>query len=81
MTLKLGLLRHKNKQWKSELCNGLQSHTHNKNNLPNNSSNCSLRPQLSDQLLKRVNEYKETYSSTYQRCRQTKPKAHEHRNG
>ena len=53
MTPKLGLLRDKTKQCKSEFCDGLQSQTHSENNLPNNSLNRLLRPQLSDELLKR----------------------------
>ena len=80
MTLKLGLLRDKDKQCKSEFCDGLQSHTHSENNLPNNSLSRLLRPQLSEELLKRENELKRIYSSTYQRCRQITSKAHEHRN-
>ena len=80
MTLKLGLLRNKDKQGKSELCDGLQSHAHCENSLPNNCSNRLLRPQLSDELLKRENEFKRIYSSTYQKCRQITSKAHQHRN-
>ena len=80
MTLKLGLLRDKDKQCKSDFCDGLQYHTHSENSLPKNSFNLLLRPQLSDEILKRDNEYKRIYSSTYQRCHQITPKAHEHRN-
>ena len=80
MTLKLGLLRDKDKQCKSEFCDGLQSHTHSENSLPNTSLNRLLRPQLSDELLKREKELKRIYPSTYQRCRQITSKAHEHRN-
>ena len=80
MTPKLGLLRDKDKQCKSEICDGLQSHTHSENSLPNKSLNRQLRPQLSDELLERDNELKRIYSSTYQRCRQITSKAHEHRN-
>ena len=80
MTLKLGLLRDKDRQCKSEFWVGLQSHTHNENSLPNNSLNRLLRPQLSDELLKRENEFKRIYASTYQRCRQITSKAHDHRN-
>ena len=79
-TLKLGLLRDKDKQCKSESCDGLHSHMHSENNLPNNFINCLLQPQLFDELLKRENEFKRIYSSTYQRCRQNTSKAHEHRN-
>ena len=79
-TLKLGLLRDKDKQCKCEICDGLQPHTHSENNLPNNSLNRLLRSQLSDELLKRENEFKRIYSSTYQRYRQITSKAHEHRN-
>ena len=80
MTLKLELLRDKDKQCKSEFCDGLQSHTHSENSLLNNSLNRLLRLQLSDELLKRENEFKRIYPSTYQRCRQITSKAHEHRN-
>ena len=80
MTLKLGPLRDKDKLCKSEFCDGLQSHTHSENNLPNNSLNRRPRSQLSDELLKRENEFKRIYLSTYQRCRQITSKAHEHRN-
>ena len=37
MTLKLGLLRDKNKQCKPGFGDGLQSHTQSENNMPNNS--------------------------------------------
>ena len=80
MTLKLGLLRDKDKQCKSKFCDGLQSHTHSENSLPNNTPNLLLRPQLSDELLKRESEFKRIYSSTCQRCRQITSKAHEYRN-
>ena len=78
-TLKLGLLRDKDKQCKSEFCDGLQSHTHSENSLPIISLNRLLRPQLSDELLKRENEIKRIYSSTYLRCRQITSKSHKHR--
>ena len=80
MTLKLGQLRDKDKQCKSEFCDGLQPHTHSENNPPNNSLKRLLRPQHSDELLRRENDFERTYSSTYQRCRQITSKAHEHRN-
>ena len=80
-TRELGLLRDKDKQWKSEFCDGLQSHTHSENSSPNHSLNRLVRPQLSDELLERENEFKRIYSSTYQRCRQITSKAHEHWNG
>ena len=80
MTLKLGLRGDKDKKCQSEFCDGLQSHTHSENSLPNNSLNHLLRPQLSDELLKRENEFKRIYSATYQRCRQITSKTHEHRN-
>ena len=77
--LKLGLLRHKYKQCKSEFCYGFQSHTYCENSLPNNSFNRPLRPQLSNELLKREIDFKPIYSSTYERCRQITSKSHEHR--
>ena len=80
MALKLGLIRDKDKQCKSEFRDGLQSHTHSENSLPNNSFDRLLQPQLSDELMKRESEFKRIYSSTYQRCRQITSKGHEHRN-
>ena len=53
MTLKLGLLRDKDKQCKSDFCDGLQPHTLSENSLPNISLDRLLGPQLSDELLKR----------------------------
>ena len=53
MTLKLGLSGFKNKQWKSEFCDGVQSHTQSANNLLNISISRLLRPQLSAELLER----------------------------
>ena len=79
-SLKLGLLRDKYKQCKSYFCDGLQSHTHSENNVPNNSLCRVLRPQFSDEILKRKNEFKQIYSSAYQRWRQITSKAHEHPN-
>ena len=52
MTHKLGLLPDKNKQCNIDFCNGLQSHTHSENNLPNKFLNRLLQPQFSDKLLK-----------------------------
>ena len=80
MTLKLGLLQDKDKQCKSGFCDGFQAHTHSENSLPNKVLNHPLGPQLSDELMKRENEFKRIYSSTYQQCRQITSKAHEHRN-
>ena len=80
MTLKFGLIRDKDKQCKSGFCDGLQAHTHSENSLPNKVLNHPLGQQLSDELLKRENEFKRIYSSTYQQCRQITSKAHEHRN-
>ena len=69
MTLKLGLIRDKNKQCKSEYCEGLKTHTHSENQLTKKSLDRLLRPQLSDELIARENDFKRIYSSTYQRCR------------
>ena len=80
MTLKLGLIRDKNKQCKSEFCVDLQPHTHSENNLRNKSFDQLLRPQLSSELLTRENEFKSFYSSTYKNCRETTSKAHVYRN-
>ena len=80
MTLKLGLLRDKNKQCKSEFCAVLQPHTHSENNFRNKSLDRLLKPQLSSELLTRENELKSIYSSTYKRCREITSKAHAYRN-
>ena len=80
MTLKLGLIRSKNKQCKSEFCADLQPHTQSVNNLRNKSLDRLLKPQLSSELLTRENEFKSIYSSTYKRCREITSKAHEYRN-
>ena len=80
MTLKLGLIRDKNQQCKSEYCDGLKPHTHSENLLPNKSLDRLLRPQLSDELIARENDFKRIYSSTNQQCQQITSKAHEYRN-
>ena len=80
MTLKLVLIRDKNKQGRSEYCEGLKHHTRSENQLPNKSLDQLLRPQLSDELIARENDFKRICSSTYQRCRQITSKAHEYRN-
>ena len=80
LTLKLGLIRDKNKQCRSECCEGLKPRTYSKNQLPNKSLDRLLRPQLSDELIARDNDFKRICSSTYQRCRQITSKAHEYRN-
>ena len=80
MTLKLGLSGFKNKQCKSEFCDGVQSHTQSANNLPNIPISRLLRPQLSAELLERWNKFRQMYSWIYKRCRHITSKAHEHRN-
>ena len=80
MTLKLRLLRDKHNLCKSEFCAGLQSHTHCENSLPNNSLNRLFQQQLSDEILKREQEFKQIYSSAYQRFCHITSKTHEHRN-
>ena len=80
MTLNFGLIRDKNKQCRSEYCEGLKPHTHSENQLTNKSLDRLLRPQLSDEFIARENDFKRIYSSTYQRCRQITSKAHEYRN-
>ena len=77
LTLKLGLIRDKNRQCRSEFYEGLKPHTHSENQLPNKSLDRLLRPQLSDELIARENDFKRIYSSTYQRCCKITSKAHE----
>ena len=80
LTLKLGLKRDKNKQGRSEYCEGLKPHKHSENQIPNKPLHRLLRPQLSDEYIAREKDYKRIYSSTYQRCCQITSKAHEYRN-
>ena len=80
VTLKLGLLRDKiNNANPNSVMDFNLIHIHI-NNPPINSLHHQLRPQLSDELLKRENEFERIYSSTYQGCHQITSKAHEHRN-
>ena len=80
LTLKLGLLRDKNKRCTSEFCKDLPPHAHSEDGLSNPKLNKLLRPQLSQELLRRESDFKQIYSSTYQRARQQTAKAHEYRN-
>ena len=80
MTVKLGLIRDKNKQCKSAFCADLHPHTHSEKTLRNKSLDRLLRPQLSSELLTRENEFKSIYSSFYKRCREITSKAHEYGN-
>ena len=60
MTLSLGLIRDKNKQDRSEYCEGLKPHTHSENQLPNKSLDRLVKPQLLDELLARENDSNES---------------------
>ena len=81
MTLKLLLIRDKNKQCRSKYGEGLKHHTHSENQLPNKSLDPILRQQHSDEPIARENDFKRIYLSIYQRCRQISSKAHEYRIG
>ena len=80
MSLKLGLNWNKNKNCKSQFCNGLPPHRHSENQVKNELLNGLLRPQLSQNLLERKTAFKKIYSSTYEKCRQQTARSHAYRN-
>ena len=80
MSLKLGLYRNKNKNCKSQFCQGLPPHCHSENQVKNELLNGLLRPQLSQSLLERETAFKKVYSSTYEKCRKQTAQSHAYRN-
>ena len=80
MSLKLGLYRNKNKNCRSQFCNGLPPHCHSENQVKNELLNGLLRPQLSQNLLERETAFKKIYSSTYEKCRKQTARSHAYRN-
>ncbi len=80
VSLKLGLLRDRDKACNSQFCQGLGPHSHSENEVKNDSIDKLLRTKLSDSILQRENRFKNVYSDTYRRCREVTTKAHEYRN-
>ena len=80
MSLKLGLYRNKHKLCCSNFCKDLPSHSHSENSLKNELLDNLLQPQLSQALLERERNFKQIYSSTFERCREQRARSHAYRN-
>ena len=80
MSLKLGLYRNKHKLCRSNFCENLPSHSHSENTLKNELLDNLLQPQLSQALLERERNFKQIYSSTFERCREQTARSHAYRN-
>ena len=80
MSVKLGVYRNKHKLCCSEFCTDLPPHTHDENSTKNELIQKLLRPQLSQALLVRERDFKRTYSSTFERCREQTARSHAYRN-
>ena len=77
MSLKLGFYRNKHKLCCSKFCEDLLSHSHSEKGLKNEMLDNLLQRQLSQG--KRTN-FKQTYSSTFERCREQTARSHAYRN-
>ena len=80
MSVKLGLYRNKQKLCCSEFCTDLPPHTHDENSTKNELLQKLLRPQLSQALLDREQDFKRVYYSTFERCREQTARSHAYRN-
>ena len=81
MSVKLGLYRNKHKLCCSEFCTDLLPlHTHDENSTKNELRQKLLRPQLFQALLDRERDFKQFYSSTFERCRERTARSHAYRN-
>ena len=80
MSLKLGLYRNKHKLCCSNFCKDLPSHCLSENSLKNELLDNLLQPQLSQALLERERTFKQTYSATFERCREQTARSHAYRN-
>ena len=80
MSLKLGLYRNKHKLCCSKFCENLPPHSHSDNSLKNELLDNLLQPQLSQALLERERNFKQIYSSTFERCREQTARSHAYRN-
>ena len=81
MSLKLGLYRNKDKLCCSKFCENFPSHSHSENTLKNELLDNLLQPQLSQALLEKERNFKQIYSSTFERCREQTARSHAYRNG
>ena len=79
MSLKLGLYRNKHKLCCSKFCENLPSHSHSYCSLKNELLDNLLQPQLSQALLERERNFKQIYSSTFERCREQTARSHAYR--
>ena len=80
MSVKLGLSGNKDKLCCSEFCTDLPPHTHDENSTKNELLQKFLCPQLSQALLDREKDFKRTYSSTFEGCREQTTRCHAYRN-
>ena len=80
MSLMLGLCRNKHKLCCSKFCDNFPSHSYSENSLKNELLDNLLQPQLSQALLERERTFKQTYSSTFERCREQTARSHAYRN-
>ena len=81
MSLKLQLYRNKHKLCCSIFCENFPSHSHREiSSLKNELLENLPQPQLSQALLEREQTFKQTYSSTFERCREQNVRSHAYRN-
>ena len=76
MSLELGLYRNKHKLRCSKFCENLPPLSHSENTLKNELLDNLLQPQLSQALLERERNFKQIYSSTFERCREQTAQSH-----
>ena len=79
MSVELGLYRNEHKLCCSEFCTYLHPHTHDEDSTKNELLQKLLRPQLSQALLDQENDFKRSYSSTFERCRKQTARSHAYR--
>ena len=79
MSVKLELYRNKHKICCSEFCADLPPHSHDENCTKNELLQKLLRPQLSQALLDRERDFKRSYSSTFEQCREQTARSHAYR--
>ena len=80
MSLKLELYRNKHKLCCSKFCENLPFHSHSVNSLKKELLDKLLQPQLPQALLERERNFKQIYSSTFERCREQTARSHAYRN-
>ena len=80
MSLRLGLFRNKHKFCCFKFCENLPSHSHSENCLKNETLDNLLQPQKSQAFLEKEHNFKQIYSSTFERCRDQTAPSHAYRN-